>query len=130
MGARVVRATGAEVVLAAPLPPNLNHRDTAFGGSVAALAILAGWTLVDLRLHDAGIHARTVIQSSRVDYVEPVEDVFEARATPPREPAWRRLFVGLERWGRGRIRLGVEVRSGGLTAATMEGAYVALMEEV
>ena len=67
MGTRVVRADPAEVRLEAPLEPNLNHRATAFGGSVAALAILAGWTVVHLRLRTEGVEARTVIQRSDED---------------------------------------------------------------
>ena len=129
MGTRVVQATPEGVVLAAPLAPNVNHRDTAFGGSVAALAILAGWTLVHLRLHEEGIHARTVIQTTHMRYLVPVEDAFEAHATPPSERAWHRFLAALERRRRGRVRLQVEVRCFGQLVATLEGAYVAMLEE-
>ena len=38
MGVRVVSAAFDRVELSAPLAPNINHRDTLFGGSAAAIA--------------------------------------------------------------------------------------------
>lgn len=44
MQVSVVSATLDSVVLSAPLAPNINHKYTAFGGSVSALGILAAWS--------------------------------------------------------------------------------------
>ena len=50
-----VRSISAgQVVLSAPIAPNLNHRDTVFGGSASALAILAAWSVVCVRLQAIG----------------------------------------------------------------------------
>ncbi|MCG6955615.1 MAG: thioesterase domain-containing protein [Gemmatimonadetes bacterium] len=124
METRVVEATSAGVTLGAPLEPNVNHRETAFGGSVAALAILAGWSLMHLLLGNEGIPAHTVIQTSEIRYLAPIAAPFEARARPPASAAWQRFLAALKRKGRGRVRLEVEVRSGGTVVATLEGAYV------
>src|SRR5690606_33240492 len=43
MGVRVERCDSEGLVLTAPLEPNHNHLGTAFGGSLAALATLAGY---------------------------------------------------------------------------------------
>ncbi len=127
MGVRVVAMASDEVILEAPLEPNLNHRDTAFGGSVAAVAILAGWTLVHRRLHEAGVSGRrTVIQASNVRYVAPVDTVFRATCKAPDPSAWARFLRTLERRGRARCRVSAEVTCRGVLAATFEGAYVAL----
>lgn len=126
MGTRVVEAGPTSVRLTAPLEPNLNHRATAFGGSVAALAILAGWTLVHLRLRSEGIEARTVIQRSDVSYVEAVEGAFEARALPPSDQQWTRFRGMLDRWGRGRVRVRVGVYHEGTRVAELDGDYVGL----
>ena len=40
MGVRVKDATPARVELTAPLAPNVNHHDSVFGGSAAAVATL------------------------------------------------------------------------------------------
>ena len=54
MQVSVESATSESVVLAAPLAPNTNHKLTAFGGSVSALGILAAWSLLHVRLVEAG----------------------------------------------------------------------------
>ena len=45
MGVRVLAASPESVVLSAPIEPNVNHRETVFGGSAAAVATLAAWTV-------------------------------------------------------------------------------------
>jgi thioesterase domain-containing protein len=52
----VVDASVDKVVLRAPLAPNINHRATVFGGSASALAILAAWTLLYVRLQQESLH--------------------------------------------------------------------------
>lgn len=129
MGTQVVEVTPSRVVLEAPLEPNVNHRATAFGGSVAALAMLAGWMLVDARLRDAGIAAHTVVQSGDVRFLAPARGDLRARAEAPNEPSWKRFLTTLGRWGRARVHLEVEVHSGGSRVAVLAGAYVSLTGE-
>ena len=40
MGVQVIEATADRVELSTPLAPNINHRETVFGGSAAAVATL------------------------------------------------------------------------------------------
>lgn len=129
MGVRVLEAGAARVRLEAPLEPNLNHRATAFGGSVAALAILAGWALVHVRLRAEGVSARTVIQETAVRYDAPIHGVFTAVCDAPDAAAWARFTKTVTRRGRGRVRVSTRVLSDGATVATVEGAYVALASD-
>lgn len=46
MEVAVVQVQPEGVILSAPLAPNINHRDTVFGGSASAVAILAAWSLL------------------------------------------------------------------------------------
>jgi thioesterase domain-containing protein len=55
IGISVMSAGTNHVLLAAPLNPNINHCDTVFGGSASAVAILAAWSLIHLRLSGNGI---------------------------------------------------------------------------
>ncbi len=126
MGTRIVEAGPRGVLLEAPLEPNLNHRETAFGGSVAALAILAGWTLVHLRLRAEGIEARTVIQRGDVSFHEPVEEAFRAHALPPDPSTWSRFLRTLARRRKGRVTVRVDVLCGGRAVGGMNAAYVSL----
>ena len=126
MGCRVLRASREEVLLEAPLTPNLNHRDTAFGGSLSALAILAGWAMVHFRLRGEGLHVRTVIQESSVRYNAPVHGAFRARCGEPSPRAWERFVRAVRRRGKGRIQVSVQLTSGGEPVADYSGTYVAL----
>lgn len=127
MGVTVVECGPERVVLRAALEPNVNHVDSAFGGSVASLATLAGWAVVHLWLYEAGIQASTVIQRSSIEYHAPAMGPFDARSDRPGEPAWGRLHRGLDRFGRGRIHLGSTVRTHEGPVATFRGAFVALV---
>ena len=126
MDIRVVDAGPHGVSIEAPLEPNVNHRATAFGGSVAALAILAGWTLVQLRLRAEGLVTRTVIQKSAVTYDAPIHGAFRAVSEPVEDEAWERFTRAITRHGRGRIRVTVNVVADGRAAASFCGAYVAI----
>ncbi len=46
MAVSVIELNPESVVLGAPLAPNVNVHETAFGGSAAALALLAAWSLL------------------------------------------------------------------------------------
>jgi len=125
-----VEAAGAEgVVLSAPLEPNLNHRDTVFGGSASALAILSGWTLVHLRLRDEGLHPRIVIQRNEMEYLRPIEDRFTATCTAPPPEAWDRLLRTLKGRGMGRVEVRAALECGEVEVGRFSGQYVALEGE-
>lgn len=116
----------APVVLSAPLEPNMNHRATAFGGSVSALATLAGWAAVHGRLREEGRSAQVVIQRGTMEYLLPVTHPFRAVCEGIAEAEWRRLHRALERSGKGRARLDVHVQVDGGTVGRFEGTYVAI----
>ena len=125
LGARVERYDGDSVTLAAPLAPNLNHQATAFGGSLSALAILAGWVLVHLQLRDQGVAARVLIQRSAVEFVAPLDGDLVATAMLPPAPAWHRFLATLARHRSARVTVPSSVASGARVGARHEGVYVA-----
>jgi thioesterase domain-containing protein len=83
MQVHVDAADQEAVRLSAPYSPNRNPHHTVFGGSSAALALMAGWTLLTLRLRDASLAAHIVIQRSRISYEAPIRDTFRACCTAP-----------------------------------------------
>lgn len=127
MEVTVLEAGESEIVLEAPLEPNINHRDTVFGGSASALAILAGWAQVHVRLRREG-HSprRIVIQRNRMEYLLPIEGPFRARCGAPEPERWSRLLRMLDRRGIGRVGLEATLEAGGEVAGRFEGEYVVL----
>ena len=125
MGVRVKMATPDRVELAVPLAPNINHHETAFGGSAAALATLSAWTLVHMGLRYANVDAATVIQRNVMNYEEPIHGDFSAVCTLIDEAAWQRFLKTLERRGRGRVTMNAYLLFEGRKVASFEGDFVA-----
>lgn len=126
MGVRVRMATPERVQLAAPLAPNVNHNETVFGGSAAALATLSAWTLLHMRVARAGLNARLVIQRSSMEYERPIPGDFEAVCRFSDEFAWERFQATLVRRGRARLTLAAHLVYDAQRMALFEGDFVAL----
>ena len=127
MGVRVSAASGERVQLAVPLAPNVNHNETAFGGSAAALATLSAWALLHLRLAAAGMQARLVIQRSTMEYEQPILGDFDGVCRFTDEMAWDRFRLTLARRRRARLTLAAHLICDGRQMATFEGDFVALL---
>lgn len=128
LGLRVVGREGAGLVLASPLAPNINHKGTAFAGSLNATATLAGWGTIWLVLREHGIRSHVVIQDSAVHYFRPVTGDFTARCKAPPASAIERLVAAVQKKGRGRLELDVMISDEGGDAVKFHGRYVALTE--
>jgi thioesterase domain-containing protein len=125
MAVRVVSISDDKVILGAPLGPNINHRDTVFGGSASAVAILSAWSLLHLRLTAAGQPSRVVIQRNSMDYLAPISGEFTATATNPSAAVWDSFMRMLTRRGVGRITVGAELEFEGKVAGRLSGEFVA-----
>ena len=127
MGIGVVEASATRVTLSAPLAPNINHRETVFGGSACALAILSAWTLLYLRLQQTKIDSRVVIQRNTMSYDLPIIGDFIACAALHDEAIWERFIETLRRRTRARISLTAELHCDGIQVGKLVGDYVALI---
>lgn len=124
MQLRVLHCTDGRIELCAPLQPNLNHRGTAFGGSLVTVGIACGWTLLQRGLADAGVEARIVVQKSECDYLLPAEQAFTARSALPEE--WPQFLEALHKRGRARITVHSSIDSGGREVVRHSGVFVAV----
>jgi thioesterase domain-containing protein len=129
MGVTVEHVGAGEARLRAPLAPNVNHEGTAFGGSIASLAVLAGWAWLRARLDGAEPMPRLVVQRQEVDYLAAATAELVATCTAPAAEDWERFTKLLARRARARLELAVEVVSGGARVATLGGVYVATAGE-
>ncbi|WP_240233375.1 YiiD C-terminal domain-containing protein [Devosia lacusdianchii] len=125
MDVRVVSITDDNVVLGAPLGPNINHRDTVFGGSASAVAILAAWSLLHLRLTAAGLPSRVVIQRNSMEYLAPVAGAFTATARLDATADWNAFTRLLARRGIARISVMSELDYAGQRVGLLHGEFVA-----
>lgn len=129
MAVRVISCADHKVILGAPLGPNINHRDTVFGGSASAVAILAAWSLLHLRLTAAGQPSRVVIQRNSMEYLAPIAGDFVAVATLGSDANWDRFLNMLTRMGIARITVGAELEYEGKVAGRLSGEFVAFGQD-
>ena len=127
MGMAVASWDGHAVTLTAPLEPNLNHADTAFGGSIASLGIMAGYCLAYLLLAERRISNRLLIQQSSIDYLRPIDADMTATACLPEEAVLGEFLELLRGKRRARLTLHTQVLCRRMLAATHTGLYVAML---
>jgi thioesterase domain-containing protein len=126
MQVSVLEVTPEWVILGAPLAPNINHRETVFGGSACALTILSAWALLHTKITKAGFKCTLVIQRNTMTYEKAVTGNFSAKAATPSAEAWQSFTRTLQRKGRARITVSSELMQGGQAAGHFEGDFVAL----
>jgi thioesterase domain-containing protein len=126
MQVSVLEVQPDHVTLSAPLPPNINHRETVFGGSAAAVAVLAAWSLVHTRLVAAALPSRIVIQRNTMQFAMPIAGTFTARSFFQDERPWERFTRTLKRKGKARITVSCILDFAGQEAGHFEGEFVAL----
>jgi thioesterase domain-containing protein len=126
MAVSVVSVDPDVVVLKAPLAPNINHRETVFGGSASALAILSAWSLVHIRLRNEGCNGRLVIQRNVIEYEKPISGEFTARSRLEHAEDWGKFIRMFTRKGKARVTITSELAYAGQRAARLTGEFVVL----
>jgi len=129
MRTSVVEVSDQSVTLAAPLGPNINHRDTVFGGSASALALLSAWSLLHIRLLRQPTACRLVVQRNTMEYLAPITSDFTACSSLPEPQDWERQVRMLARRGAARFKVAVEICAAGAVAGRFSGEFVALAAE-
>jgi thioesterase domain-containing protein len=123
----VISCSHSKVELMAPLAPNINHKNTVFGGSLSVLAILAGWSLVYLRIK--GVQNEIVIQESAMTYLKAANGEFYATSSYEDQNKWERFSRSFTKRGKGRIQVNSNIICNSKEVATFQGTYVAFNKE-
>jgi thioesterase domain-containing protein len=126
MQVSALAVSSESVVLSAPLRPNINHRDTVFGGSASALAILSAWSLLNVRLSEQPVSFRLVIQRNIMEYLAPMSGEFTATSSLKAPQSWERQLRMLERKGAARFTVIAELWCAGKDTGNFSGEFVAL----
>ena len=124
MGVRVEAFDCHRLILSAPLEPNHNHLGTAFGGSLAVLATLAGYGLLWLELGDRECHI--VIRRSSISYERPVRGRLRAICRQPDETELAGFKDAFLKKGKARILLHVTIEENDEVCVLFEGTFVAI----
>ena len=127
MGVAIGGYDGDSLQLRAPLARHVNDKGCAFGGSMASLMTLAGWGLVTLRLHAAGLDADVFVADSSVKFRQPLFADLAVEAWRAGEESWEVAFDALRQRGRARMFIAACVRGpDGMVAAEGHARFVAL----
>lgn len=128
LAVEVKHCNQTRIELSAPLEPNINHKNTAFGGSLSVLAILAGWSMVYMRLN--GVRNEIVIQESSMTYLKPVNGSFTSISSYEESTDWSKFHRSFSKRGRGRIKVESNIFCRQELVATFQGTYVAFNMEL
>lgn len=112
----------------APVSANRNHLQTAFGGSINAVATLAAYGLLWWKLR-AERDCHVVVMESSIRFLRPVREMIRARCLEPAAEAWRQFQESVEAKGSGKLTLEVRVEEDGLTSAEFTGLFLARKEK-
>ncbi|CUI17396.1 conserved hypothetical protein [Candidatus Protochlamydia naegleriophila] len=127
MGIRVEKADPGQVILWAPFAPNINHKQTVFGGSLHALTTLACWGLVYANLKQTEeASAQIVITKSDVAYLAPVDGDFRAECLRPADDEWQRFFNMLRLKGKARLNLMATIHHAGRLCVDYRATFAAI----
>ena len=118
---------GESLTMVAPLAPNINDKGCAFGGSMASMMTLAGWSLVKLALDARGSEGDIYIKDSTIRYLAPIWQDFSATAYVADGDTFEDFFKAYDRRGKGRLHVYCTVRlPDGGEAASLEAQFVAI----
>lgn len=124
MGIKVERLTTNEVTLKAPIELNVNHRRSAFGGSVDSLFLTAGMLYVRLMTEHIKPVPVIVGSKSQTSFQRPITRDFSAKLTIPSKKEVDKFLDAYERFGKARITLEAVIENEGKMYAAFKGDYV------
>ena len=118
---------GQSLTMAAPLAPNINDKGCAFGGSLASVMTLAGWSLVRLALDARGSDGEIYVKDSTIRYLAPVWQDFRATAQVADGDTFEAFFKAYDKRGKGRLHIycSVPLPEGG-EAVVLDAQFVAI----
>ena len=112
------------VTLSAPLENNINHKNTAFGGSLYSVSVLAGWSMIYTLLKENNLQGNIVIYDSNIRFLVPVADDIVATCHLPAPSHTERFLKTYRKKGKARIKLESHIPQKNNDAVIFEGTYV------
>lgn len=124
IGIEVVDYNGDSLTLKAPLEKNINHKCTAFGGSLYSVSVLSGWGLIHLFMKEHGLTGHIVIQESHTRFLKPVVQDLVATCAFDSTEQQERFVRMYQKKGIARLSLTSRMTGDGETLVEFSGNYV------
>lgn len=124
MGLEVIEFKPSCVKMLARIEPNLNHKCTAFGGSINSLMTLCGWGVVFANVKELDPNSHIVIQKSNIEYLFPIEKDFVAECNIEKRQDMEKFLLTFNKFSRARIKLNVYCKDDNKLLSKFEGQYV------
>lgn len=121
----VIEFTPLKVRILTKLEPNLNHKCTAFGGSINSVMTVCGWAMVYSNIKEIDKEAHIVVQKSNINYLAPIDKDFIAECTLSDKKSREVFFKTYRKHNKARISLKVTCSDEHIMLAEYQGQYVA-----
>ena len=127
MGIHVITTGPRQLILEAPLAPNINHLGSVFGGALHTLPTLACYAALWTLLHEGGVDGHVVVKKSYAHYRQPVRGPFRAVCDRPPPGIAAEFMEDLRRHKKARMDLeSIVPGTNGKPAVEFHGSFVAV----
>ena len=124
IGITVGELTDTSLSLHAPLESNINHKSTAFGGSIYSVSVLSGWGLIYSIMQQHHLTGHIVIQESNTKFIRPVTTDITTNCCFDSVEQYQKFLNMYKRKGLARIRLESRILCADEIAVIFNGTYV------
>lgn len=124
MGIEVLDYEDSFINIKGLLKNNINHKDTAFGGSINTFLTLVCWSMVYRHIKKIDQDAHVVIQSSSIKYLKPIKEDFIANCTLNKEKNIEKFLDTYKKFGKARITLESQIEGSNGVEASFIGQFV------
>lgn len=121
----VLEFSPLKVKVLAKLEPNINHKSTAFGGSINCVMTVCGWALTFANIKDLDPEAHIVIRKSNINYLHPIKGDITAECTLTDNGRVERFLDMYTKHKKGILNLRVHCYDEDTILSEFEGQYVA-----
>ncbi len=112
--------------LKVPLAPNRNDKNTAFAGSITALASITGWALLTLWQQEQKLFLPVAIYDAHFIFQKPITEDFSAAVSLPTESELSLITETIHKNKNARVNLDVDIVVGEQAFSTLKAKYAIL----
>lgn len=113
-----------KISVKALLKTNINHKSTAFGGSISTVLTMCGWAAVFKIIKEIDEEAHIVIQKSCVNYIKPITKDFTALYEVKNREEIQNFIKTYNKYGKARMEIETKILENESVRASFIGTYV------